>query len=390
MARTKQTAGNSTGGPARRGHLPIFKKVTGHAGKQLIKTVQATPPRVKIMPKPNSHNIFCFFCCDGGSLYDCTVCPRSVCDRCIVIPPEFQELIMDPGVYFICPGCHEMRTKGDAMKPYFAFENASGQGVLPTPVTIHGHIEVTSRSQICSSPVLILHFVIKGLDPSGSPATSMQQQLRPFKPQNNMQYHEIIFDIGTGKKAEKHLTTMKQLVTRIKLLQCERVEVFVFSHSSTTEGSRGDIWGGYADDESSGRGRNKVVIEGGPVAYTVNDVCLSAASRITSKGLPCGCSSAVIWYKNQTRSGHSRPVSKSMKSSMHSHLVPSDFTHAWSYHLSALTSAVYLLKGSRCRMSFETSSWHPLGLECIRPLSIYTGQMPSVAAQPPYQSTPKD
>lgn len=79
-----------------------------------------------------------------------------------------------------------------------------------------------------------------------------------------------------------------------------------------------------------------------------------------------------------------------MKSSMHSHLVLSDFTHAWSYHLSALMSAVYLLKGSRCRTSFETSSWHPLGLECIRPLSIYTGQMPSVAAQPPYQSTPKD
>lgn len=87
-----------------------------------------------------------------------------------------------------------------------------------------------------------------------------------------MQYHEIIFDIGTGKKAEKHITMMKQLVTRIKLLECERVEVFVFSHSSTTEGSRGDIWGGYADDESRGRGRNKVVMEGGPVAYTVNDV----------------------------------------------------------------------------------------------------------------------
>ncbi|KAG2107498.1 uncharacterized protein F5147DRAFT_802693 [Suillus discolor] len=217
MACTKQTASNSTGGPTKCGHLPIFKKVTGHARKQLIKTVQAMPPHMKIVLKPNSHNM------------------------------------------------------GGAMKPYFVFENASGQGVLPTPVTIHGHIEVTSRSQICSSPVLILHFVIKGLDPSGSPATSMQQQLRPFKPQNNMQYHEIIFDIGTGKKAKKHLTMMKQLVTQIKLLQCERVKVFIFSHSSTMEGSQGDIWGGYADNESSGRGRNKVVIKGGPVAYTVNN-----------------------------------------------------------------------------------------------------------------------
>lgn len=57
MARTKQTAGNSTGGPAKRGHLPRFKKVTGHAGKQLIKTVQATSPRAKIVLKPSSHNI---------------------------------------------------------------------------------------------------------------------------------------------------------------------------------------------------------------------------------------------------------------------------------------------------------------------------------------------
>jgi hypothetical protein len=43
MARTKQTSGKSTGGPAKRGELPpgSFKCVTGRGGQKIIKSVNA-------------------------------------------------------------------------------------------------------------------------------------------------------------------------------------------------------------------------------------------------------------------------------------------------------------------------------------------------------------
>jgi hypothetical protein len=57
---------------------------------------------------------YCFFCWDGGTLYDCFNCPRAVCRKCVIVPAEHQERIDDEDVRFICPGCHEMRGKGRA------------------------------------------------------------------------------------------------------------------------------------------------------------------------------------------------------------------------------------------------------------------------------------
>jgi hypothetical protein len=60
MARTKQTCKKTTGGSAKRGVLPKFKKLTGHGGIQVLKTVQskgALPSGEKAVLKPLYHNI---------------------------------------------------------------------------------------------------------------------------------------------------------------------------------------------------------------------------------------------------------------------------------------------------------------------------------------------
>ncbi|KAG1758087.1 hypothetical protein EDD22DRAFT_850306 [Suillus occidentalis] len=140
------------------------------------------------------------------------------------------------------------------------FEDATGAPVLTVPATINGHIEVTSRSQVCSDPVLILHFVLKGLPPSGSPAPIMREALWPYGgPNGSIRYHEIIFDFGTEEKHDKHVESMTELVNKFKHLHYERVEVFIYTHSETV---RGDIWGGFEDDTSVGRGRNKIITPG--------------------------------------------------------------------------------------------------------------------------------
>ncbi|KAG2063577.1 hypothetical protein BDR04DRAFT_1123171 [Suillus decipiens] len=220
MARTKQTSKKTTGGPAKRGMLPKFKKLTGHGGNQIIKTIQskaALSSGGKAMLKPLWHNI--------GS-------------------------------------------RSSSMRPYFGFEDCDGTPVFNVPATIHGRIEMASRSEISSNPILVLHFVLTALDPAGSPAAVMQHQLRPYRPNNSLQFHEIIFDIGTNAKADRHVESMKALVAHLKPLEYERVEIFVYTHSET---DRGDIWGGFEDGDLVRRGKNKIATLGDPVAYPVDD-----------------------------------------------------------------------------------------------------------------------
>lgn len=159
MTKTKQTALKSTGGPARRGQLPTLKVTAGPAGKLIINRAfpKALPPAFSVMkdvgkdiatkgitnvirnaPKPSFWNDvsarnsisdrsissptlfpqYCVLCRDGASLlYNCSHCPRTLCQKCVVIAEESVEEIKGSDVYFTCPGCHEMR--GKRTSPYY-------------------------------------------------------------------------------------------------------------------------------------------------------------------------------------------------------------------------------------------------------------------------------
>jgi hypothetical protein len=97
----------------------------------------------------------------------------------------------------------------------------------------------------------------------------MREALEPYGPNGTIQYHEIIFDFGTDEKLDTHVKSMTKLVDEVRRCQYERVEVFIYTHSETV---RGDIWGGFENDTSIGKGRNKVITPGEPVAYSVDDV----------------------------------------------------------------------------------------------------------------------
>ncbi|KAG2740213.1 hypothetical protein P692DRAFT_20753649 [Suillus brevipes Sb2] len=77
---------------------------------------------------------------------------------------------------------------------------------------VHGCVEVTSRSQVCSDAILILHFVLETLNPSGSPAHLMPLILEPYRLKDNIRSQEIIFNIGMPEKVNKHIKFMKDLV----------------------------------------------------------------------------------------------------------------------------------------------------------------------------------
>ncbi|KAG2120545.1 uncharacterized protein F5147DRAFT_647030 [Suillus discolor] len=275
MVRTVCKSGKSTGGPANRSVLPgPFKLVSGLCGEQVIKSVyhkplphgmeEAISTRKKdiLIPQFWNHVGWCLFCCDGSpQMYECSHCPHTVCVRCIVIPEESLDYIKKGNVFFRCPGCHEVRDRNAGkgiITPYFGFEDAQGKAVLATPATIHGHIELTSRSEVCTLPILILNFILASVDIFGSPARAMRDGLHPYVAPD---YYEIVFDIGTLSKVKQHAKAMEKLVQDIGPCQFACVEVFVHSHSDT---NRGDLWAGF--ETSNIKGEHE-----GPVAYSLDD-----------------------------------------------------------------------------------------------------------------------
>ncbi|KAG1838178.1 hypothetical protein F4604DRAFT_1691915 [Suillus subluteus] len=221
MVRTVRKSGKSTGGPAKRGALPgPFKHVPGPCGEQVIKMVF-------VVPRWRFTNV-----------------------RMLTLP-----------THNICPGCHEVRDR-DAGKgvttPYFGFEDAQGKAVLATPAAIHGHIELTSRSEVCTLPILILNFVLDGVDAIGSPARTMRDGLHSYV---TADYYEIVFDVGTTPKFNRHAKAMAKLSQEIGPRQFARVEVFVHSHSDT---NRGDLWVGFETSKIKGK-------HGEPVAYSLDN-----------------------------------------------------------------------------------------------------------------------
>ncbi|KAG2739179.1 hypothetical protein P692DRAFT_201902402 [Suillus brevipes Sb2] len=261
MGRTKQVPRKSTGGPAKRSELPMFKKITLSAGSTtsstpIIKTVTAASPKTALLhdkPKPMSHNIYWFgssptflsstaFFAEMAAIFMTAHAAQGQSAKVALLFQRSFGSESKLAIYFICAGCHEKGSeKRDEIKLYFGFEDAQGVPILDEPATIHGHAEMTSWSQICSDSILILHFVLRTVDPFGSPTAVMRDILQPYKPNDHLQYHEIIFDFGMVEKFEKHVLMMQEFVKQLEQLRFDP------------------------------EGRNKVTTPGLPVAYTVDD-----------------------------------------------------------------------------------------------------------------------
>ncbi|KAG0696171.1 hypothetical protein DFH29DRAFT_879561 [Suillus ampliporus] len=157
-------------------------------------------------------------------------------------------------------GCQEVRDKcavNSTTTPYFGFEDRKGNPVLEKPASLNTHIELTSWFKTCSAPILILNFILKGIDPFGSPARIMQALLQPYITTEALHYHKI----------GRHVKSMEKLVDELGRCKFDHVEIFVHSHSETT---RGDIWGGSESVVSVGNGKIKVE-KPVPIAYIVDN-----------------------------------------------------------------------------------------------------------------------
>ncbi|KAG1880680.1 hypothetical protein C8R48DRAFT_668094 [Suillus tomentosus] len=134
------------------------------------------------------------------------------------------------------------KTKGalTRLKPKrwnLGFEDTQGSLALPIPISVNVCIKLTSRSEICTTPILILNLVINGINPSGSPARIMQALLQAYLSAEDLHYHGVIFNIGMIQKCQS----------------CQS-----------------GIWGGNESAISASKGSIKI-IKPTPVAYTVDN-----------------------------------------------------------------------------------------------------------------------
>ena len=85
---------------------------------------------------------------------------------------------------------------------------------LEHPLKFQGIHQMTAKSQVLSSPILILNLILSSIDPVGSPSRIVSEVMKPFV--DVLQYREIVFDLGSNKLVDEHGRAMARLVHQLK------------------------------------------------------------------------------------------------------------------------------------------------------------------------------
>ncbi|KIM50454.1 hypothetical protein SCLCIDRAFT_145468, partial [Scleroderma citrinum Foug A] len=215
--------------------------------------------------------------CQGGGTYCCDACNRVVCNECLLVPPNFVEVILSDQVFFICPGCHDERDRkaGQGCKraflPYDGFFTRTDNGrevpVLPSPPVIRHHYGMSSRSEVNDSPLAIIHLHLSGMVVAGTPPRVIYENFHSYFDLKNLLLLELEFDCGTAEKVAAHQRRMAEVAEDLRMQGIGRTVLFISTHSEQT---RGDLFIGR---------------DGQPEKYfstEVEAVCISAIWRCST------------------------------------------------------------------------------------------------------------
>lgn len=70
---------------------------------------------------------------------------------------------------------------------------------------------MTATSRVSRESLLILHFLLKGMDSAGSPAKILYEYMSNFVDRSSLRYEEIFFDISDPSKMAIHAQKMRML-----------------------------------------------------------------------------------------------------------------------------------------------------------------------------------
>jgi hypothetical protein len=178
---------------------------------------------------------WCFVCIDGGRMTQCDFCDRVTCTECLPLNYSIAKL---ETCLFVCPKCHSDTYKKNPSPYYVSQRLINGsthnngdykaiytksttrditklQPYVPdAPVELKGKYSMTASSRICTTPLLILHFVLQGIDVCGSPPVMLEQYLRPYFRDRPLAYEEVVFNVPTEEDARRQERKMTTLVRK--------------------------------------------------------------------------------------------------------------------------------------------------------------------------------
>ena len=99
-----------------------------------------------------------------------------------------------------------MKTKSDATSWNPAFKTA---------LEIKGDYQLAASSQIISTPLLLLHFIVNGVSPDGNPAGLISNILTGYLKKDFL-YEEIVFDFSTNELALKYTKRVTNFIESIE------------------------------------------------------------------------------------------------------------------------------------------------------------------------------
>ena len=175
-------------------------------------------------------------CLNGGNITICDFCDRAVCAKCVRIPPG-----VDVGTLpFVCPTCHtqawrkptpyyvsllsKLWGKWADRNPSKGFYHFLGEPMtggrfntsvlapaIANPLEINGQFQTTSRSHVRNESLGIMHFILEGMEPRGSPPALIAEFMAAYLPKSSLHYEEISFNLADEASTESHTRNMRGL-----------------------------------------------------------------------------------------------------------------------------------------------------------------------------------
>src|SRR5882724_12001008 len=101
---------------------------------------------------------------------------------------------------------------------------------------VQGQFQMSSRSQVSTDNLLVLHFILQSIDGTGSPAHLLSQYMQGFIFPSKVVYEEMVFNMGTHEQVINHGRAVNDMAKCLSANDARCVVIFITNHSHDISG----------------------------------------------------------------------------------------------------------------------------------------------------------